>query len=368
MSGSEKDADLKLATENIKKLENDDVILASYLGSGSSLMGGILLELGLDYIEGYQEKISENKRKTDVVLPLWRKHWRQLEEKYMIEKSREVRFFKTHFYPESYVNAKPNTAVLLVRDARDAVISYYNWRRGFSDEKGSLSDFLNTKGFYGKKPFDDWTSYIEKWIEWGNEAGHQLCLVKYEDLKFNPLKTIKNLLKSLKIKRTKKEIENAVENSRFSKIKSEEMKYLKDKNQPRIFRKGLVGEWKNTLQPDDLKLMKKKTLKMLEQFQYSKKNKNNLSCFNHWFIGYNRSTRKYLKEVLNRGEKAVLICLKQQYRGGIISPNLKVITGDFLPEFLDMISGNIYISSANEEIMKSVENIAKINNFKLVDI
>lgn len=364
MQSSEKDLDIKLATENIQNLESGDIILASYLGSGSSLIGGILIELGLDYIEGYQEKISKNKQQTDVVLPLWRKHWKQLDTKYNYTKPKELRLFKTHFYPQSYTNAKPDTAVLLIRDARDAVISYYNWRKGFSDEKGTLSDFLTTPGYYGKKPFDDWTSYIEEWCNWGNKANHRLYLLKYEDLKFNPKQTIKSLLKFLKIKRSDAEIEQAVENSRFSKIKKEEMQTLKNSNKPRIFRKGLVGEWRNTLSPQDLHCIKEETDDMLKKYRYIETNKKQFQQFTHWFIGYNTDTEKHIQSLTEQGEKVVLIPLKSKHCN-IKSPNLSVLNGPFLPCFLDIIHQNIYLSVQNEEVVRSVENVARVNGFAL---
>lgn len=362
MQSSKKDLDLELATENIKNLNAEDVILASYLGSGSSLIGGILIELGLDYVEGYQEKISKDKQQTEVVLPLWRKHWTQLDTKYDAQKTRELRLFKTHFYPVSYKKAKPTAAVLLIRDARDAVISYYNWRKGFSDETGTLSDFLNTKGYYGKKPFDDWTSYIEEWLNWGNADGHRLHLVKYEDLKFNPQKTIKKLLKFLKVKRSDAQIEQAVENSRFSKIKKEEIKALQNKAHPRIFRKGLVGEWRNTLSAADLSLIKANTAKMLQKYRYKAANQKKFRLVKHWFVGYGESTEKHIQAVLQKGEKAVLIPLGRKY---CANPDLSAIRGAFLPKYLDFMSGNIYISDANEEIVRSVENVAKINGCRV---
>ncbi len=365
MHTPKKDLDIALATENIKNLETDDIILASYLGSGSSLIGGMLIELGLDYIEGYQEKILPQKKQTEVVLPLWRKHWKQLDTKYNTDGPKELRFFKTHFYPESYANAKPNTAVLLIRDARDAVISYYNWRKGFSDETGTLSRFIDTKGFYGKKPFDDWASYIEEWLNWGEQTGHTLYLIKYEDLKFNPKQTIRKLLKFLKIKRTDSQIQRAIENSSFSKIKNEEIKFLQNKNQPRIFRKGLVGEWRTTLNSEDLSHIQTKTSGLLKKYHYLETNKKKFQPFKHWFIGWNGSIEKHIKNTLNKGDKAALIPLKQRCKINIENPDFLLIKGGFEPKLLDSVSGNIYISTSNEEIIKAIENVAKASHSKV---
>ncbi len=150
-----------LLKTNIANLQADDVALVSYPGSGSSLLGGILLELGIDYIEGYQEKILPSKRKTIVKNAFWRPHWQQLADKYnrKLISDDALRVIKAHCYPDAFSGSALRKTIFLVRDARDAVLSYYNWRLGFSDETGTLHDFLNRKGVFDRAPFDDWGAY-----------------------------------------------------------------------------------------------------------------------------------------------------------------------------------------------------------------
>ena len=71
-----------LVQNNILNLTEKDIPIVSYFGSGSSLLGSILIKLGMDYIEGYQERIVPGKQKTEVINPYWREHFPLLKDKY----------------------------------------------------------------------------------------------------------------------------------------------------------------------------------------------------------------------------------------------------------------------------------------------
>jgi hypothetical protein len=327
-----KDADIELASANIPNLTGQDIILASYPGCGSSLLGGILIELGIDYIEGYQEQITPNQLNTNTVNPMWRSHWPQLDKKYN-NKMIGLRAFKTHFYPVSFKNAAPQKAILLIRDARDAVISYYNWRKNFSDEIGSLYDFLSRNGYYGKKPFDDWSDYLDSWEMWGKT--HELLIVKYEDLKFNPEITIKKMLAFLNVKMDDEKIKLAIQNTSFAKIRQEEAKSQKNDDK-RIFRKGLVGEWRGVLSNDMLSFINANTLNKLSRFGYEKPAVHGFAC----------------TCILPKGQTT---SINNAY---II--NDPVDSGD-----LGTLCGTVYLGVDNNELVRSVRYVCEIRGLEL---
>ena len=103
---------------------------------------------------------------------------------------------------------------------------------------------------------------------------------------------------------------------------------------------------------------------MLRKYCYIEANNGRFKQFTHWFIGYNSTTRKHIQKLLQQGEKVVLIPLKPRYYH-IENPNFLVLKGPFLPNFLDIIGGNIYLSVPNEEIVRSVENVAQTKGFAL---
>lgn len=257
-----------LLAQNISHLNHDDVAVVSYLGSGSSLLGSMLLSLNIDYVEGYQEEIIPGQKRTVVRIPYWRNNWAQLARKYELHNldNNALRVMKAHYYPESFRGAKLDKAILLVRDARDAVISYYHWRKGFSDETGSLHDFLARDGFYNKKPFQDWADYARSWVEWGTR--HSLHIVRYEDLKFAPVETLRSLLSFLGQARSNQEILESIKTSSFAALSNTEKKTLKVSGAPQIFRKGQVGEWLAVLDKAALANVTEDTLHWLDQLGY----------------------------------------------------------------------------------------------------
>lgn len=242
----------------------DDIAVVSYLGSGSSLLGGILIELGIDYIEGYQEKIIPSQHKSFVHIPYWREHWPQLLNKYNDKKIPEnaLRIVKSHYYPHAFEKSSVDKVVLLVRDVRDAVLSYYHWRCGFSDEAGTLHDFLRREGFTGRRPFDDWADFNTEWLKWGKSK--QIHVIRYEDIKLNPIKTVRSLLSFLKQDRDINAIRRAIENSSFLKVSKEEVSADR-----KIFRKGLIGEWRLSLDEEAKKLITQKAYDTLDLLEYT---------------------------------------------------------------------------------------------------
>ena len=329
-----KDADIELATANISNLRKEDVILASYPGSGSSLLGGILIELGIDYIEGYQEKINSDQMATDTVNPMWRSHWPQLATKYD-KKMIGLRAFKTHFYPISFKDSAPTKSILLIRDARDAVISYYNWRKNFSDETGTLYDFISRDGYYGKKPFDDWAEYIDAWELWGQN--NDLLIVRYEDLKFYPETTIPKILLFLNIKPDSHKISLAIKNTALTKIQAEEAQTINDTTK-RIFRKGLVGEWRSVLSDNIFPFIKQNTLQKLFRFGYELK-----------YVDIKNYKNTY---ILTNDPEYIL-------------PESVILHTPVDIASLGSIQGCVYLSSTNLELTRCVQHICEVRELKL---
>lgn len=354
-----------LLQHNIGMLDGNDVIAASYLGSGSSLLGGLLIELGINYIEGYQERIDGRSDNTTVANEYWREHWPQLDTKYTSAKvdSRAIRVVKAHYYPESFANSAVSKAVLLMRDGRDAVISYYNWRRGFSDETGTLHDFLERDGYYGKKPFADWAFYHKCWVEWGQS--NQLHIIRYEDLKFAPVPTIQRLLAFLGQARSVADIVAAVDKSRFQTIRKQEDDIVGNKTDARIFRKGLVGEWRSTLDARALATLTPETQELLERLGYaSLPDVNGASTL----IGVTSDTLTQAKinpnahfNVIDRDAEKVTGA-RRQLQSDICS--LKGIVDDFKVEYMDRyIVGPVYCAVSEFEIIRAVQHMCQCKGY-----
>lgn len=340
-----------LLAQNIALLTAKDVALVSYPGSGSSLLGGIFMNLGIDYIEGYQEQIVPEQHKTITKIPYWREQWSQLSDKYNLHDFSEecLRTIKAHHYPVSFKDSKIKKAILLVRDARDAVISYYHWRKGFSDEKEELHDFICRDGYYNKKPFDDWTAFCTSWKEWGND--HELHVIRYEDIKFNPLQTIQETLRFLGLERSEDQILTSLEKSSFSKVKQQETNALDNKDSPRIFRKGQVGEWMEVLDDKSLSMISSKTYACLEDLSY---------------ISHPNRVDENVLTIIS--DKPIADEFAHDIKIEYAPDKIQVLQDSFLIQHMDsMLAGPCLILSGNAEITKSVSARCALNDWPLID-
>ncbi len=259
----------KLIQENIKNLNPEDIPIVSYFGSGSSLIGSILIKLGMDYIEGYQERIIPGEKQTKIVNPLWRNHWWDLNHKYRnSSQEKSLRFFKAHHYPVSFEKSPVKKVILLVRDGRDALISYYNWRKNFRNDPHTFDEFLNTDSFFKRKPFHDWALFCEEWFKWGES--HDLYTITFEDLKFNGKKTMEALLNFIGVSFDSAQLNQVLIDTSFKKMRYQEDLICDQNNKARIFRKGLIGEWRDVFTSEQLSQIPELAQKWMQNFGYSK--------------------------------------------------------------------------------------------------
>ncbi len=132
--------------------------------------------------------------------------------------------------------------IYLVRDGRDAYVSYYYHRLKQLPQGIDFGRFLQRQDHYPCR----WGDHVASWISKRDYAN--LLVVKFEDLKTDCLKQINRILNFLDVKRSKKRIEAAIEASSFENMKRIEIdKGRLYKNQgPEVFmRKGKTGDWKN---------------------------------------------------------------------------------------------------------------------------
>lgn len=260
-----------MLNENIGQLTESDVVCTSFPNSGSSLLGNMLLELGINYVEGYQERLCAGSR-TEIVDPYWRERWQTLSQKEaLLDRSVNMRVVKTHFLREPLSHSRCRKAILLVRDPRDAVLSYYHWLMGFSEAPQSFSQFLaNDVSFASETPLRGWLRHYRSWV--GVDNCWDMLVVTYENLKFYPRHELERVLNFLGIPRSSKEIVHAVDASSFARARAREDSEIKKQStierrsletlttfEPAppsahlgdvsassfIFRKGLVGEWRS---------------------------------------------------------------------------------------------------------------------------
>ena len=175
---------------------------------------------------------------------------------------------------------KTNTlgAIYLVRDPRDIVVSYANHLGLSFDEV--IKTMLNSHAS-GIKRFKDKEIDIEimgNWADnynsWKNYKGRSFLIIKYEDLvakKEVEFLKILNYLKDLvKIEVNINQMKKSIEDTSFEKLKRQEEIHGFDQatgNGP-FFRKGIVGDWRNSLSDEQTTKIEKSFFKEMKELNY----------------------------------------------------------------------------------------------------
>jgi hypothetical protein len=253
-----------LHRRNILRLGRDDIVVASNGGSGQSLIGNILFELGLNYVDTYTEVLLDDGRGVGVEAHAgYRRHLASLHDKDAGDGGRPdtavwPRFTKTHHPPVVFEHAPIGGVWILVRDPRDALYAAYQWRVSFAEEPwdlvpDTLAEWLRGPGDYTRTPVDDWPAFYRSWSERARQCEHSHVL-RFEDLKTRPVEVVSDALRALGLTVPDAEIQRAVDASSFSRMREHEDRVAtmqpQGKGQGRIVRAGKTDGWKDWMTPE----------------------------------------------------------------------------------------------------------------------
>lgn len=267
--------------QNISRLGPNDVIAASYPGAGSTWLGSLFVTLGIFYVE-YIDTVPDDRHQTAQhhSPPGAYKHLPILMErdKRNVTYQEPLRVFKTHFPPQIIGDALTRNSIkviLLVRDGRDCLISYYHWLRSFGNLDIPLSAFL-VRSFndgncgINSLPALAWAGFNHFWGEAvPSERRH---LVQFERCRAKPHETIRGMLGFLGVERSDAEIEAAIEESSYKNMRRLEDDAIKAHGDSigrgHMMRKGQIGEWREVLTQDMLRSFEGAPNEILERLGY----------------------------------------------------------------------------------------------------
>jgi hypothetical protein len=242
--------------------QHTDVYLVSFPGCGrtwlSMLMGKALVdELGIDAEPG---KLRDLHLAHESIPRIRVEHDGDPQLKRPSELERDKRRFAN------------KVVILLVRDPRDAFVSYYfegSRRRGrFA---GTVPEFLRSE--IGS--IDTLVDYYNIWAE-QRHVPRKFCLVRYEDLRRDGAGELERVMRTMGHAPTAAVLERAVEFARFENMRKLEeqgvghraLERNRDQNDTESFktRKGKVGGYREYLSAEDLAYLESRIEPRLSSF------------------------------------------------------------------------------------------------------
>ncbi len=163
-------------------------------------------------------------------------------------------------------------AIYIIRNPLDVVVSMSHY---FEIDIDSAIQIMNES--FQPRPsgekvvYQMWGSWSENVASWTRKLDRSLFVMRYEDLLANPTVPFAALVEFLYLRPTRRELERAIENSSFDKLRSQEvesgfveMPYVSGT----FFRKGLAGQWKQVLTKDQVRAVVNAHYEQMSRFGY----------------------------------------------------------------------------------------------------
>jgi aryl sulfotransferase len=149
-------------------------------------------------------------------------------------------------------NAK---AIYIMRNPLDVAVSFANHAskdldtmvKNMGDATFAFCNNKNRLANQLRQQLLTWSAHVESWAQATEIPVH---LVRYEDMKLNPVPTFTAAVRFMGLDCSEEQIEKAIQMSDFKKLKAEEAaKGFKERPYQTVafFRKGEVGDWRNHL-------------------------------------------------------------------------------------------------------------------------
>ena len=171
--------------------------------------------------------------------------------------------FKTHDLPKP----EYKRVIHLVRDGRDAMVSYYHMHKA-SGGHFSLEEMVKEgKGVYPSK----WHEHSQAWLD--NPYHADIVRIRYEDLLTQPKLEMQKIADFMGISRSSQLIERVIAGNAFEKMKEKEKKFGWNNEQwnpeKDFIRKGKTGSYKEEMSEDLVAFFNKESNIELKQLSYA---------------------------------------------------------------------------------------------------
>ena len=173
------------------------------------------------------------------------------------------RFIHTH----SEFNPRYLRVLYLIRDPRDALVSYYDLTTKFGWFKGTMDEFLDSPKF----GIAAWVRHVGSWVHQHTDL-NRIHFVRYEDLKSEPLEVLDRIYRLYGQEVPPEMLKKAVQRSSFESMRKSEADYRKysyDLGSTFVFvRKGRAGGFGEELTPAQIARIETECAEWMKMFNY----------------------------------------------------------------------------------------------------
>ncbi|XP_052066362.1 sulfotransferase 1C2-like isoform X1 [Mytilus californianus] len=229
-----------LETVRTLKTKDTDILLCTTMKSGTHWCHEILSMLLSQSVE-YNTKGSLHHMFLELVSFFFDK----------LDEVDDPRLFTTHLplhhLPTHHVK-NGYKIIYLNRNPKDRWASNYTFLHG----KLGIPDWTWNEFFDNMILKDDlqggWFNYTREFEKAAQTKTANILPVKYEDLKFHPFSTIKKMAEFINVSHNDDFIKEMIKKCSFDNIKKhkyDSTRIIDPKHESTLFRKGLIGDWKN---------------------------------------------------------------------------------------------------------------------------
>ncbi|MDT8390959.1 MAG: sulfotransferase domain-containing protein [Lentisphaeria bacterium] len=166
-------------------------------------------------------------------------------------------FFKSH-HPSTH---RYKRVIYLVRDGRDAMVSYYHWLKAEGRNDLRFSDLLDSPSL----EYGCWHEHVDGWL--ANPYQADMLVVKYEDLKKKPVDILTEVCSFAGIDSDRQHLEWVIQECCFNNLQKKENTQGYYKNF-KTFRRGVVGSYRDEMPEDFLAEFEKVAGPVLKRLGY----------------------------------------------------------------------------------------------------
>jgi len=257
-------SDPALLTDYISSFQTrpDDVFVVTYPKSGTTWVQEIVWQM-------YNEGIISNEKiwlRVPFLEPATSKNFPQSD----IKTLPSPRLLKSHL---SYNNTPKSASkdarckyIYIARNPKDVAVSYFHFHQTLSTYDGYNGpwEFFLKLFMEGNVGWNFWNDHVLGW--WKHRDDPNVLFLKYEDLQKDLLSHIRMIAEFLNKPLSDELINRIAEQCSFSGMTKNEAsyKFTEKKDSGSLLRKGVVGDWKNYLTPEQNEKFEKEVLEKLK--------------------------------------------------------------------------------------------------------